>query len=478
MPERRDRSVDVHMRDGVLRKGKPLAHSDEKGRIREADSGLRKGAELGYIDDKHRVRRRAGVLRRGESVGRIRGNAAYVGEGLLGGGLKVGYIDESGQVWQADSTSIRGRVIGRARGADPEAGLAYFLLKFAELDDAVKVLEQKVRESEDRYAFLPRVRAMQRVLPEVDALGDFDSLVRRLDTLEETCASDLGFHIKASRDAIDETVRHKPTPESILQSLREEWGLSGFVPDQADAIVGRVRGALGVINEARRAVRGEPIDDRDRRTPTIPPPPPSSASSASVSPVSRADRPERDERSRRVEQVLEATFGSVERVRDEIERMRRDPDYRTEELVDKVRTAMTSVLEAGERIVTEGASSPRRSDRADRSSGRPGSLSPLAGSNSSPSIAVPAVPPPSSTPLAMATTSPAITTALVRVETEAESESRTYVERLMKTQEAEQVFEIIDVGIERLREIDGVRRDSLGRLSKALDALRRPTGRR
>lgn len=467
MPERRDRSVDVHMRDGVLRKGKPLAHGDEKGRIREADSGLRKGQELGYIDDKHRVRRRAGVLRRGESVGRIRGNAAYVGEGILGGGLKVGYLDESGHIWQSDCTSIRGRVVGKARGADPESALAYFLLKFAELDDAVKVLEQKVRESEDRYAFLPRVRAMQRVLPEVDALGDFDSLVRRLDVLEETCASDLGQHIQASRDAIDETVRHKPTPESILQSLRAEWGLSGFVPDQADAIVGRVRDAIGVLNDARRAVRGEPADDREgRRTPTIPPPPPTTGERTER--LERPERTERDDRSRRVDQVLEATLGSVERVRDEIDRLRHDPDYRADELVDKVRLAMTSVLEAGERIVTDGASGPRRPDRA---SSRPAVLPPLAGSASSPSIPL-AAPVPQTAPQTSSVT------ALVRVDPEFESESRVYIENLMKTQEAEQVFEIIDVSIERLRELEGIRREGVGRLRKALDALRRPTNRR
>ena len=466
MPERRDRSVDVHMRDGVLRKGKPLAHGDEKGRIREADSGLRKGQELGYIDEKHRVRRRGGVLRRGESVGRIRGNAAYVGEGLLGGGLKVGYLDESGHIWQSDCTSIRGRVVGKARGADPESALAYFLLKFAELDDAVKVLEQKVRESEDRYAFLPRVRAMQRVLPEVDALGDFDSLIRRLDTLEETCASDLGQHIQASRDAIDETVRHKPSPESILQSLRAEWGLSGFVPDQADAIVGRVRDAIGVLNDARRAVRGESVDDREgRRTPTIPPPPPVAGER-----IERPERTERDDRTRRVDQVLEATLGSVERVRDEIDRLRHDPDYRAEELVDKVRLAMTTVLEAGERIVTDGASGQRRLDRAPS---RPAVLPPLAGSASSPSIPVASASSSISTPPSASTS-----TALVRIDPDLESESRTYFENLMKTQEAEQVFEIIDVSIERLRELEDVRREGLGRLRKAFEALRRPTNRR
>lgn len=446
MPERRDRSVDVHMRDGVLRKGRPLGHSDPKGRIREADSPLKRGNELGYIDEKQRVRRRAGLLRRGDVVGRLRGNAAYTSEGLLGGGVKVGFVDELGQVWQVDCDALRGRIVGRVRGADPEAGLAYFLLKFAEIDDAIRVLEEKIAESEDKYAFLPRVRGIQRILPEVDALGDFDALVRRLDALEETCVTDLGQHMRATRAELDETVRSKPTPETILASLRDEWGIA--VPEQADALVGRVRGALEVLQDARRTVRGEAPEDR--RTPTLPPPP-------------SAAPPERDDRSRRVEQLLESTLGSVERVREEIDRMRHDPDYRADELVDRVRSAMTSVLEVRERLVGDGHGNARKRD--ERASVRPGAPAPtLAGGS-----------------LATAPTSPAISvpstrTDLVRFDDDAASETRKYIETMMKTREADQVFEILDLGIERLREIDTVRRDGVGRLRKALDAIRKARG--
>lgn len=464
MAERRDRSVDVYMRDGVLRKGKPLGHADEKGRIREADTSLRKGVELGYVDERNKVRRRGGVLRRGDVVGRIRGNAAYVAEGLLGGGLKVGFIDDQGQAWQSDSAAFRGRVVGRVRGNDPETGLAYFLLKFAEIDDAVRVLEQKVQESEDRYAFLPRVRAMQRVLPEVDAIGDFDSLVRRLDALEEVCASDLGHHIEVNRAAIDEAVRSKPSPETILDSLRAEWGLSGLVPEQADALVGRVRGALGALSDVRdRVIRGEVQEEGGRRSQAHVSPSesrrPSYAPPADAAPLPSY---ERDDRSRRVEQLIDSAFGPVERLREEVDRIRRDPEYRAEELVDRVRSAMTTVLEAGERLVNDsGTVSRRRDERLP---------APVLGTpaNHRPSTPppVPALPPP---PLTANES-----TALVRFDDDPDSRTRAYVESLMATREAEQVFEILDLGIERLKEIETVRKDGVTRLRKAFDALRRP----
>ena len=66
------------MKDGILRRGRKVGHSDAKGRIRERDSRFKKGRELGYVDDKQRVRRRRGRLgQRGEIVAIIRGNAVY-----------------------------------------------------------------------------------------------------------------------------------------------------------------------------------------------------------------------------------------------------------------------------------------------------------------------------------------------------------------------------------------------------------------
>lgn len=392
MADRRDRSVDVFARDGLLRKGKALGHVDERGRVREADAGLRKGTDLGVLDDRERVRRKAGFLRRGEAVGRIRGNAAYVGEGILGGGLKVGFVDDTGLVWQAECESFRSRPVGRAKGADPESALAFFLLKFCELDDAVGAIEAKVRESEEKYAFLPRVRALQRVVPEVDAIGDFDSLVRRLEVLEDACASDLGQHITGKDAWLDEAVRKKPTPESIVANLR-------------------------------------------------------------------ARLPERDEAGRRVDQLVELTFGSVDRLRDELDRIRRDPEYGPEDLVESMRSAMTSVLDAGAGIAKR---------RDERPSFRPGadSTRPLTGGTTG--SAIPVMPTPAAIP-----GPPRVpeSVALVAVEPDVPT-SRELARKLVESREAEQVFEMLDVGIERLRELEGVRKDGVNRLAKALAFVR------
>ena len=358
MTDRRDRSADIHMRDGVLRKGRVLGHSDASGRIREADTPLRRGDELGSIDEKQRIRRKGGLFRKGEVIARIRGNAVYASEGLLTGGLKIGYVDEHGHVWQTNSNAFRGRIVGKARGADPEAALAYFVLKFQEVEDAVSTLEEKIRVSEDKYAFLPRVRAMQKLLPEVDALGDFDSIVRRLDSLEEVSATDLGHHFTEERARIVESTRQKISPESTLEALRREFEIGVPLPlEQAEALVGRVRGALGVLSEGRRRNRGDntPAEVSPATTPSRPPPAPEA-------------KDERDETASRVEQILEVALGPVDRLRDEIDRIRKDPEYGAEEMIERLRTAMTSVVEHSDsrRAHESRPSAPRRLARAQR----------------------------------------------------------------------------------------------------------------
>ncbi|MBK8409411.1 MAG: hypothetical protein IPL19_15675 [Sandaracinaceae bacterium] len=245
----RDRSADIHMKDGILRRGRKVGHADAKGRIRERDSRFKKGRELGYVDDKQRVRRRRGRLgQRGEIVAVIRGNAVYGRDTVLAAGPKLGYIDERGNVCQVDCLAFKGRVVGRARGADPESALGYFVLKFEDVATHVLVLEEKIRASEDQFAFLPRVRATRQLLPEVDALGDFDALFEKLDDLEELCVVGLGDHFTAEGG-----LGRLLTEGVTIDGLRGELVslLGGERRTQVDALLYRARGAVDAISEGR-----------------------------------------------------------------------------------------------------------------------------------------------------------------------------------------------------------------------------------
>src|SRR5690606_14301484 len=133
----------------------------------------------------------------------------------------------TGSVFQTDCAAFRGREIGKARGADPESALAYFLLKFQAVLDHVETLEEKVTASTDRFTFLPRVRALLKVLPEVDALGDFDLVVHRLEGLEALCATELDDHLMR-HDEPSRGLRHSVArlgEAASIEALRRELTL-------------------------------------------------------------------------------------------------------------------------------------------------------------------------------------------------------------------------------------------------------------
>jgi hypothetical protein len=325
MGDRRDRSAEVHTKDGVLRRGKLLGYSDAQGRVREADGAFRKGEELGQVDDKHRVRRKGGLVGRGEVVGRIKGNAVFGKPGLLATSKKLGYVDAEGNVWQCDCAAFRGRAVGKTRGADPEAGLAYFLLKFQTVADHVRALEEKVRASTDKFAFLPRVRALLKVLPEVDALGDFDDVVQRLEQLEQLCAAQLDEHLEHPDEpmpGLRDSVARLGEAAS-LEVLRAELNLAGRDGiEKAEALVGKVKGRLR-RPDRRSSPPDAPADERSAGRPASLPP-------EMYSPL---------------EAILASTLGPMEKLREEVDRVRRDPEYGADELWDRVRATVASLME-------------------------------------------------------------------------------------------------------------------------------------
>ena len=337
------------MKDGILRRGRRIGHADAKGRIRERDSRLRKGRELGYVDDKHRVRRRKGRFGRpGDVVARIRGNAVYGRDTVLSSGPKLGHIDERGNVWQADCQAFRGRIIGRARGADPESALAYFALKFEDVATHVDVLEEKIRASEDPFAFLPRVRATRQLLPEVDALGQFDLLFEKLDDLEELCVVGLGEHFRA-----DGGLGRILTEGVTIDGLRKEMValLGGERRAQVDALLYRARGAVDAISEGRIPT----LADLDGPPEPEPEPEPERYDPGDLS-------------------ARGLTRASIERLRTELTKIAQDPTSPADELVERARRVIGTVLDAA----------PGRAETSER---RPSATPPASPSSTSSSPA-------------------------------------------------------------------------------------------
>lgn len=337
------------MKDGILRRGRKVGHSDAKGRIRERDSRFKKGRELGYVDDKQRVRRKRGRLgQRGEIVAIIRGNAVYGRDTVLAAGPKLGFIDERGNVCQVDCQAFRGRVVGRARGADPEAALGYFILKFEDVAMHVTVLEEKIRASEDQFAFLPRVRATRQLLPEVDALGDFDALFEKLDDLEELCVVGLGDHFTAE-GGLGRLLSDGVTIDGLRGELVSLLG--GERRTQVDALLYRARAAVDAISEGRVPTLA------DLEGPPEPEPEP---------------EPEAEPEPARSARALV----SLDRLRAELARIAQDPTAPAEELIERARRTIGSYLETGDETRRSPSNmppppAPDRGERTERGSVRP-----------------------------------------------------------------------------------------------------------
>ena len=338
---RRNRSADIHARGRFLGLGPLVAHSDAVGRIRERDGAFYRGAELGYVDRRHRIRRKGGLLQRVEVVGHIRGNSAYGRLAMLIGGPRWGYVDQYGNVWQQGSDQRPSRIIGKAKGADPEAALAYFVLKFQDLLDHVSALEEKVKHSGDRYTFLPRVRAMLKALPDIDALGDVDAAADRLSTLEAKCVTELNEQLLDARRRLWFWKR-SPT-RATLEDLRSTWDLSAAERrEQFEAVLLKARDAIEAVVDGRLPSlstldvaafgHAEPAYEIHFDEPPL------------VEPASRG--------------ALARTRSSVERLRNELDRIRQEPGYRLDDFWDQAGKLIGAVLDPRQALLP----APRHSE--------------------------------------------------------------------------------------------------------------------
>ena len=92
-----------------------------------------------------------------------------------------GRVAEDGTVYVRDGDGER--VVGEYPDASPEEALAYFERKFADLAGQVSLLEQRARRGAPAADVAKSVVSLKKNLDGANAVGDFASLLTRLDTL-------------------------------------------------------------------------------------------------------------------------------------------------------------------------------------------------------------------------------------------------------------------------------------------------------
>lgn len=196
-----------------------------------------------------------------EHVAHVESQSAHDRAELAAEGARWGRVDEEGNVrlhGTAPEDTEPGRIIGKMKGRSPEAALASFALKFRQITQRVEDLEREMAAHEDKTRYAGRVRTLLGWVPKANALGDFDSLLGRLNALDEAARAQMEENLRrkeevvARMEALADSTEWKQTAE-VIKGLQAEWKTLGPVPrERNDDLWQRFRGAGNRFFERRK----------------------------------------------------------------------------------------------------------------------------------------------------------------------------------------------------------------------------------
>jgi hypothetical protein len=177
-----------------------------------------------------------------------------------------GYIDEQGNVCQKDCRYFKGRVIGRADGRSADEIWAYYALRFDNLNQYYAELEAEYNKNRGRRDLLDKIHRLLDYITDVDALGDFDSLLDKIHLIKDEIEAEFNGNLQR-KEEICQRIEELAHPDDWkaagdeVKIIQDEFRAKGPVPDdREDYIWGRFREALDAFYESRRNY----FEQRDR----------------------------------------------------------------------------------------------------------------------------------------------------------------------------------------------------------------------
>ena len=174
-----------------------------------------------------------------------------------------GRIDEDGTVYVR--TADGERAIGSWQAGDPEAGLAFYPLRYEDLATEVRLLEKRLESGAgDPASTRSHVRAMKEQLPTAAVIGDLAALDARLDALLAAAEAKAGEAAAARDKARADAVAAKEALVAEAEKIAESgtsWKASGdrlrthrrgVAPDQGHRPQDRRRAVEALRRRARR----------------------------------------------------------------------------------------------------------------------------------------------------------------------------------------------------------------------------------
>ena len=147
---------------------------------------------------------------------------------------EFGYVKED-KVYLKGYLDFPDREIGVVRESD-EASLQYFVDRFDTVKAKLATVEEKVKTSENKGSYLMKLLHMRKYLTEYNGLGDFQSLLNKIDTLE----TDINEYIEKNREKnykiktalLEEANRWKDSEDwreasMKMKELKQKWIKTG-----------------------------------------------------------------------------------------------------------------------------------------------------------------------------------------------------------------------------------------------------------
>lgn len=193
---------------------------------------------------------------------------------------KYGYIRD-GKVYLRGYRNFPDREIGVLKESE-ESTFKYFEDRFATAEAKVSDLERVISESVNKGSYLMKLIHLKKSLTEMDALGDFDSLLQRLELLEVELNAivaknrEKNLEIKraliAEAESLDQIADWKEATER-LKEIKANWVKTGGVnPEYKAEIEERFENAIQRFFERKQAFydeRKKMIEERVARYESI-----------------------------------------------------------------------------------------------------------------------------------------------------------------------------------------------------------------
>ncbi len=183
-------------------------------------------------------------------------------------GEEWGWVDAQDVVHQKDGALFKGRALGPLKGRGKRTAFAFYVERFQRLEAKTAELEREIQAATNKGRFSERTGRLVEQIQTADALGDFDSLLARLESLRREVL-DYQAAQRAGKEALIGVAESLMNLTSWTQTadkmkaLQERWKTLGSASREDDELLWkRFRGALDAFFQRRDENRTQQASDR------------------------------------------------------------------------------------------------------------------------------------------------------------------------------------------------------------------------